>query len=200
MRVKKSRPFLKNQNVCSAVRLHGASSDADRGGQEVPTLFEESVRQSVCMSSDRGRQEVPTLLEESACVQHSQLAGVPLQPKTVRVMKSEPFLKNRLDSQFAGLQARVQHSRFANVYLQRHEELIRLVRLQTVGVRKSRPFLKNLQVHFEESVCMSSARGGQEVPTLFEESECVQHSQPACVHLQIQTVGVRKSRPFLKNQ
>ena len=46
-----------------------------RGGQEVPTLFEESARQSVCMSSDRRRQEVPTLLEESACVQHSQLAG-----------------------------------------------------------------------------------------------------------------------------
>ena len=56
---------------------------------------------------------------------------------TVRVMKSEPFLKNRLDSQLAGLQARLQHSRFANVHLQRHEELIRPVRLQTVGVRKS---------------------------------------------------------------
>ena len=50
-------------------------------------FFEESLRQSVCMSSDRGRQEVPTLLEESACVQHSQLAGVPLQPQTVRMMK-----------------------------------------------------------------------------------------------------------------
>ena len=51
------------------------SPASDRGGQEVPTLFEESARQSVCMLSDRRRQEVPTLLEESARVQHSQLAG-----------------------------------------------------------------------------------------------------------------------------
>ena len=57
---------------------------------------------------------------------------------------------------------------------------------------------------FEESVrqsaCVSSGCGGQEVPTLFEDSARVQCSQPACVYLQLQTVGVRKSRPFLKNQ
>ena len=62
-----------------------------------------------------------------------------------------------------------QHSQFANVHLQRHEELIR------------------------RSACTSSDRWRQELPTLFEESECVQHSQPACVNLQVQTVGVRKS-------
>ena len=52
----------------------------------------------------------------------------------------------------------------------------------------------------KQSTCMSSDCGGQEVPTLFEESAWVQCSQPACVYLQLQTVGVRKSRPFLKNQ
>ena len=73
--VRKSRPFLKNQHGFSAASMHVCISSFRPWGQEVPTLFEESARQSVCMSSDRRRQEVPTLLEESACVQHSQLAG-----------------------------------------------------------------------------------------------------------------------------
>ena len=47
---------------------------------------------------------------------------------------------------------------------------------------------------------MSSDRWGQEVPTLFEESACVQHGQLAGVNIQLQTGRVRKSRPFLKNQ
>ena len=34
-------------------------------------------------------------------------------------MKSDPCLRDRLDSQFAGLQTHVQHSQFANVPLQR---------------------------------------------------------------------------------
>ena len=59
-----------------------------RGGQDVPTLFEESVRQSACVSSGRGGQEVPTLFEESAFVQCSQLACVDLQLQTVGVRKS----------------------------------------------------------------------------------------------------------------
>ena len=87
------------------------------GGQEVPTLFEGSVKQSTCMSSGCGGQEAPTLFEESAGVQCSQPACVYLQLQTVGVRKSRPFLKNHQDSQFACR--------------------------QTVGVRKSRPFLKN---------------------------------------------------------
>ena len=83
-------------------------------------------------------------------------------------------------------------------------------------------------VLIRQSVCMSSDRWGQEVPTLFEESACVQHGQLAgsssdmCEHSAsdrggqevptflnnqldsqlacLQAVGVRKSRPFLKNQ
>ena len=72
--VRKSRPFLKNQHGFSAATSMCVSPASDRGGQEVPTLFEVSETVS-CMSSDRRRQEVPTLLEESACVQHSQVAG-----------------------------------------------------------------------------------------------------------------------------
>ena len=41
----------------------------------------------------------------------------------MKVVLADPMaLKNRLDSQFASLQARVQQSQFANVHLQRHEE------------------------------------------------------------------------------
>ena len=60
---------------------------------------------------------------------------------------------NLLNSQFAGLPTRFQHSQFVrNVHLQRHEVLIR------------------------KSGSASSHRWGQEVPTLFEESACVQCS------------------------
>ena len=107
-------------------------------------------------------------------------------------------MKNRLDSQLAGLQARVQHSQFANMHLQRHEELIRVVHLQTVGVRKSRPFLTNqhvfsivsLQVHLRTCVNIQLQTGG------------VRKSRPVLKHqlARLQPMGVGKSRPFLKNQ
>ena len=94
------------------------SPASDRGGQEVPTYFEESARQSACMSSDRGvRKSRPFLKNQHAF--NTVSLQVPLQPQTVRVVKSDPCLKDRLDSQFAGLQTHVQHSQFANVPLQR---------------------------------------------------------------------------------
>ena len=145
------------------------------GGQEVPTLFEESAcvqhgqladsSSDMCehSASDRGGQEVPTLFEgsvkQSTCmssgcgvqevptVQCSQPACVYLQLQTVGVRKSRPFLKNQRDSQFACR--------------------------QTVGVRKSRPFLKNQHA-------FSTVR--LQVP------------------LQPQAVRVMKSDPFLKDR
>ena len=100
-----------------------------------------------------GGQEVPTLFEESACVQHGQLAD------------SSSNMCEHSASDRGGQEV---------------------------------PTLFEGSV--EQSTCMSSGCGGQEVPTLSEESAWVQCSQPACVYLQLQTVGVRKSRPCLKNQ
>ena len=100
-----------------------------------------------------GGQEVPTLFEESARVQHGQLAG------------SSSDMCEHSASDRGGQEV---------------------------------PTLFEGSV--KQSTCMSSGCGGQEVPTLFEESAWVQCSQPACVYLQLQNVGVRKSRPFLKNQ
>ena len=76
-------------------------SASDREGQEVLTLFEESVRQPVCMPSDRGGQEVPTLVEESACVQHSQLAVCILSFRPWGV-SPDPFCQHVFSIQLAG--------------------------------------------------------------------------------------------------
>ena len=77
--------------------------------------------------------------------------------------------------------------------VQAHLQTCVNIQLQTGGVRKSRPFLNN---QLDSQLARLQARGGQEVPTLFEESAWVQCSQLACVYLQLQTVGVRKSDPF----
>ena len=101
--VRKSQPFLKNQHAFSIVSLQVQLQTCVNiqlqtgGGQEVPTLFEESVRQSACVSSVRGGQEVQCsqlayvhlqCAAESACTVH-------LQVQTVGVRKSRPFLKNQ---------------------------------------------------------------------------------------------------------
>ena len=53
-----------------------------------------------------------------------------------------------------------------------------------------------MHAHSENrSDCMFSDCWGQEVPTLFEKSACVHRRQLADVHVQLQAVGVRKSRP-----
>ena len=116
-------------------------------------------------------------------------------------MKSSPFLNKLLHSQFAGLPTRFQHSQFANVHLQRHEDVIR----QSVSTSSDRwgqevpTLLKNqhvfsivsLQVQLQTCVNIQlQTRGGQEVPTLFGESV----RQSACVS------SGRGGQPLLKNQ
>ena len=144
-------------------------SASDRGGQEVPTLFEESVRQSACVSSGRGGQEVPTLFEESAWVQCSQLAVCIFSFRPWGVRKSRPFLKNQHVFSMVSLQAHLQTC--VNIQLQtggvrksrpflKDQLNSQLACLQAVGVRKSRPFLKNQHGFSAASlhVCISSFR------------------------------------------
>ena len=136
-------PTLFEQSV-----RQSACVSSGRGGQEVPTLFEESAwvqcsQLGVCIFSFRPwgvRKSRPFLKNQRdsqfACRQtvgvrksrpflknqhafNTVSLQVPLQPQTVRVTKSDPCLKDRLVSQFAGLQTHVQHSQFANVPLQR---------------------------------------------------------------------------------
>ena len=153
-----------------------ASSASDRVGQEVPTLFEESAcvqhgqlagsSSDMCehSASDRGGQEVPTLFEGSVKQSTRMSSGCGGQEVPTLFEES----------------AFVQHSQPASVHPQ----------IQTRGVRKSRPLFEESA---RQSVCMSSDRRRQEVPTLLEESTCVQHSQLAGVPLQPQTVRVMKS-------
>ena len=158
---------------------------SDRWGQEVPTLFEESARvqhgqlagssSDMCehSASDRGGQEVPTLLEQS--VRQSACVSSGRGGQEVPTLFEES--------------AWVQCSQLA----------VCIFSFRPWGVGGEEvPTLFEGSV--KQSTCMSSGCGGQEAPTLFEESAWVQCSQPACVYLQLQTVGVRKSRPFLKNQ
>ena len=95
------------------------SSASDHGGQEVPTLFYKNQRDSqfACRQTVGVRKSRPFLKNQHAF--NTVSLQVPLQPQTVRVTMSDPCLKDRLDSQFAGLQTHVQHSQFANVRLQR---------------------------------------------------------------------------------
>ena len=60
-------------------------------------------------------------------------------------------------------------------------------------------------VLIRQSVCMSSDRWGQEVPTFLKNQHVfsmvsLQAHLQTCVNIQLQTGGVRKSRPFLNNQ
>ena len=120
------------------------------------------------MSSGRRGQEVPTLFEESAWVQCSQLACVHLRLQTVGgrevltlfdesvCMSSASDRGGQEVPTLLEESACVQHSQPACVHLQIQTGGVRksrpflknqldsqLARLQAVGVRKSRPFLKN---------------------------------------------------------
>ena len=91
--VRKSRPFLKNQHGFSAATSMCVSPASDRGGQEVPTLFEESARQSVACRQTVGVRKSRPFKNQHAF--NTVSLQVPLQPQTVRVMKSDPCLKDR---------------------------------------------------------------------------------------------------------
>ena len=142
--VRKSRPFLKNQR---------------------DSQF--ACRQTVGVRKSR-------LFLKNQHAFNTVSLQVPLQPQTVRVMKSDPCLKDRLDSQFAGPQTQVQHSQLQMC-------------LYSVLIR--------------QSVCMSSDRWGQEVPTFLKNQHVfsmvsLQAHLQTCVNIQLQTGGVRESRPF----
>ena len=131
--VRKSRPFLKNQldsqlaclprlfesawvqcsqPACVYLQLQTVGVRKSR-----PFLKNQRDSQFACRQTVGVRKSRPFLKNQHAF--NTVSLQVPLQPQTVRVMKSDPCLKDRLDSQFAGLQTQVQHSQFANVPLQR---------------------------------------------------------------------------------
>ena len=103
------------------------------GGQEVPTLFEESAcvqhgqlagsSSDMCehSASDRGGQEVPTLFEESVkqstCMSSSCGGQEVFSLHVVGVRKSRPFLKNQHG--FSAVSFKHMLHQFANVPLQR---------------------------------------------------------------------------------
>ena len=110
--VRKSRPFLKDQLNSQLACLQAVGVRKSR-----PCLKNQRDSQFACRQTVGVRKSRPFLKNQHAFSTVS--LQVPLQPQAVRVMKSDPCLKDRLDSQFAGLQTHVQHSQFANVPLQR---------------------------------------------------------------------------------